>query len=70
MTNGKVQLFEDRPIRTAWLEDEEEWYFSIVDVVGVLAEATTTEISKQKKPETFEENRVIAIEGGERLFPG
>ena len=27
MSNDKVQLFEDRPIRTAWVEDEEEWYF-------------------------------------------
>ena len=33
-----IQLFEDQPIRTAWAEDEEEWYFSIVDVVGVLTE--------------------------------
>ncbi|MCR5025731.1 MAG: Bro-N domain-containing protein [Lachnospiraceae bacterium] len=38
MTNDKVQLFEDQPIRTAWAPDEEEWYFSIVDVVGVLTE--------------------------------
>ena len=38
MWNDKVQLFEDQPIRTAWVEDEEEWYFSIVDVVGVLTE--------------------------------
>lgn len=30
----------------------------------MLAEATTTEISKQKKPKTFEENRVVAGEGG------
>ena len=36
MANDKVQLFEDQPIRTAWVEDEEEWYFSIVDVVGAL----------------------------------
>ena len=34
-----IQLFEDQPIRTAWNEDEEEWYFSIVDVVGVLSES-------------------------------
>ena len=34
-------------------------------VLNMLAEATTTEISKQKKPETFEENRMVAIEGGE-----
>lgn len=33
-----IQLFENQPIRTAWVEDEEEWYFSIVDVVKVLTE--------------------------------
>ena len=38
MTNDKVQLFEDQPIRTAWVEDEEGWYFSVVDVVGILTE--------------------------------
>ncbi|MBO5650022.1 MAG: Bro-N domain-containing protein [Selenomonas sp.] len=37
--NSKLQLFEDQPIRTAWNEEEEEWYFAIVDVVGVLAES-------------------------------
>jgi hypothetical protein len=39
----KVQLFEDQPIRTAWVEDEEEWYFSIVDVVGALTEQPDTD---------------------------
>ena len=34
----KIELYEDQPIRTAWNETEEEWYFSIVDVVGVLTE--------------------------------
>ncbi len=34
--NNKIQLFEDKRIRTAWDEDKQEWYFSIVDVVGVL----------------------------------
>lgn len=34
----KIQLFEDQPIRTAWDEEKEEWYFSVVDVVGVLTE--------------------------------
>lgn len=38
MEEDIVQLFEDQPIRTAWVEDKEEWYFSIVDVVGVLTE--------------------------------
>ena len=39
----KVQLFEVQPIRTAWVEDEEEWYFSIVDVVRVLTEQPNTD---------------------------
>ncbi len=34
-----LQLFEDQAIRTAWNEEDEEWYFSIVDVVGVLTES-------------------------------
>ncbi len=39
--NDNVQLFEDQPIRAAWNEDNEEWYFSIVDVVRVLTEQPT-----------------------------
>ena len=35
----KIQLFENRRIRTAWDEEREEWYFSIVDVVGVLTDS-------------------------------
>jgi len=34
-------------------------------VLNMLAEATTTEISKQKEPETFDENKAVAREGGE-----
>ena len=34
-------------------------------VLNMLAEATTTEISKQKSPETFSENLAVAREGGE-----
>lgn len=36
-----IQLFEDQAIRTAWDEEQEEWYFSIVDVVAVLTEQKT-----------------------------
>lgn len=34
-----VQMFENKTIRTAWDEEQEEWYFSIVDVVSVLTES-------------------------------
>ena len=37
--NVKIELYEDQPIRTAWNETEEEWYFSIVDVVRVLTDS-------------------------------
>lgn len=33
-----IKKFENRPIRTAWDEEKEEWYFSIVDVVCALTE--------------------------------
>ena len=36
--NDNIQLFEKRRIRTAWDEEKEEWYFSIVDVVAVLTD--------------------------------
>ncbi len=39
--NNKIQLFEDKRIRMAWDETTEEWYLSIVDVVGVLTEQPT-----------------------------
>ena len=39
--NDKIQIFEDKKIRTAWNEETEEWYFSVVDVVGVLTEQST-----------------------------
>ncbi len=36
--NDKLQLFENKRIRTAWDEEKEEWYFSVVDVVAVLTD--------------------------------
>ena len=36
---NKIKLFESKKIRTAWNEDEEEWYFSVVDVVEVLTDS-------------------------------
>jgi prophage antirepressor-like protein len=34
-----IKLFEDKKIRTVWDEEEEEWYFSVVDVVSILTES-------------------------------
>ena len=40
---NSFQLFENQPIRTAWDAENEEWYFSIVDVVRVLTEQPDTD---------------------------
>ena len=36
---SNIKLFEDKRIRTQYNEDEEMWYFSIVDVVGILTDS-------------------------------
>lgn len=41
MEDNNIHIFEDKKIRTAWNELEEEWYFSVVDVVGVLTNQPT-----------------------------
>ena len=40
--NDQIQLFENQKIRTAWDAEQEEWYFSVVDVVGVLTDQPDT----------------------------
>ena len=49
----KIQLFEDQKVRTIWIESEEKWYFSIKDVVLVLADAKDPKdyISKMRRRE-------------------
>ena len=37
-TKEQIQLFEDRKVRTAWVEEDQKWYFSIVDICGVLTD--------------------------------
>jgi hypothetical protein len=39
--DDKIQLFEDKRVRTAWDEEKQEWYFSVVDVIGVLTDQPT-----------------------------
>ena len=39
----KIQLVENKKVRTAWDEEKQEWFFSIVDVCGVLTDQPTKE---------------------------
>ena len=38
-TFSKIKVFENKNVRTVWNEEEEDWYFSIVDVIEVLTES-------------------------------
>ena len=35
-----IKLFESKQVRTIWSDEEEKWYFSIVDVIEVLTDST------------------------------
>ena len=34
-----IQLFEEKKVRSIWNQEEEKWYFSLVDIVSVLTES-------------------------------
>ena len=38
-TKEAIKLFEEKRVRTAWDDEQEKWYFSIVDVVDVLTDS-------------------------------
>ena len=46
-THNQIQLFETKKIRTVWDDEKEKWYFSVVDVVGVLTEQPTIDRAKK-----------------------
>lgn len=48
---NEIKLFQDKRIRTAWNEEEEQWYFSVVDVVGALTDSAnpTDYLKKMRK---------------------
>lgn len=47
----EIKLFEERQVRSVWNDQEEQWYFCVVDVVGILTDSVnpTDYIKKMKK---------------------
>jgi len=39
--NNKIKIFGDKQVRTEWNEQDQDWYFSIVDVVNILTDQPT-----------------------------
>ncbi len=52
---SSIKLFEEKKIRSVWNETEEEWYFSVVDVIGVLTDSAnpTDYLKKLRKRDTL-----------------
>lgn len=44
---SNIKLFQEQKIRAAWNADEEEWYFSVVDVVAVLTDSTDYQTARK-----------------------
>jgi hypothetical protein len=56
-----IRLFQDTKVRTAWIEHEEKWYFSIVDVVGILSDSVDPQAYWRKLKQR------LLIEGNETV---
>ena len=59
--SNSLKIFEDKTIRTQWNEEEEKWYFSVVDVVSVL---TDNDYQKSRNYWKWLKNKLIQ-EGSE-----
>ena len=44
--NKLIAIFEDRPVRRVWIEKEEKWYFSVVDIVKILTDQTSFQLAR------------------------
>lgn len=40
MMSNEIKIFENKEVRSIWDIEKEEWYFSVIDVVGVLTESS------------------------------
>ena len=62
MNEYNIQLFENQKIRTAWDEDKEEWYFSVVDVVAILTDSADPQAYWRKLKQR------LKVEGNETVI--
>ncbi len=50
-----IKLFEQKQVRSVWDDEQEKWYFSIVDVIGVLSESVDPQIYWRKLKQRLRE---------------
>ena len=75
---NEIKLFEDKKVRTLWDEKIEKWYFSIVDVIGVLTESVDPNAYWRKLKQRLKEEgnetvtnchglKMLALDGKENI---
>ena len=66
---SNIQLFQNSSVRTHWDDEQEKWYFSIVDVVGILSESTNPPAYWRKLKERLkkEGNETVTIRHGLKM---
>ena len=64
---SSIKLFQDKKIRSVWDETEQQWYFSVVDVVAALTDSVnpTDYLKKMRKKRC-----IISCLPGDKLSPG
>jgi len=78
MNEQAIKLFETKKVRTVWNEDEEKWWFSVIDVIGILTESenprrywSDLKIKLEKEGSQLYENivqlKLLASDGKMRL---
>lgn len=58
---GNIKLFQDKKIRSVWNEEEQQWYFSVIDVIQALTDSTNP------RDYWFKMKKRVLLEGGTEL---
>lgn len=60
-SNFKIQLFEGQKVRTAWSEEEQLWYFSIIDICWILTESKGSISAAEARAKALDEYRKYQV---------
>jgi len=68
--DSSIKIFESKKVRSIWNEEQEKWYFSIVDVVGVLTDSPNPQVywRVMKKRLKDEGNQTVTICNGLKML--
>jgi hypothetical protein len=67
---SSIKLFVEKKVRALWNETEEEWYFSVVDVVSILTESVDSSAYWRKLKQRLKEegNETVTICHGLKML--